>query len=297
MAREVPDYRKSFGIIHESASNGTATKDEMILKHYVRKEHKMGFPMASRPISGIKVQTGVDCALGLHNYSPIQGQQEPMDINQSVRFALTEYQGYTPRKWDNGKDAEEYEEFREHLPEMIKHAVEGLKDFFDGVNRIEGESMKYHDEPLLDVPIMLYQDYSGGGKQIDLKCSLPMRNPPKKDGTRTWRVPKPKTEPTAQQVMQQAVYWKATGEKPALLFVTSAGYNIVDENNCELMTEDNLERAYNDIVRSWLVTQNLLKASNGSWKTLAGLVQPDMVQLSARHGPNIIQLAKQLWEI
>mgnify|MGYP003650710775 FL=1 len=297
MTREVPDYRKSFGIIHESASNGTASKDEMILKHYVRKEHKMGFPMASRPISGINVQTGADCALGLHNYSPIQGQQEPMDINQAVRFALTEYQGYTPRKWDNGKDAEEYEEFREHLPEMIKHAVEGLKDFFDGVNRIEGESMKYHDEPLLDVPIMLYQDYSGGGKQIDLKCSLPMRNPPKKDGTRTWRVPKPKTEPTAQQVMQQAVYWKATGEKPALLFVTSAGYNIVDENNCELMTEDNLERAYNDIVRSWLVTQNLLKASNGSWKTLAGLVQPDMVQLSARHGPNIIQLAKQLWEI
>ena len=60
MSREVPDYRKSFGIIHESASNGTATKDEMILKHYVRKEHKMGFPMASRPISGINVQTGVD---------------------------------------------------------------------------------------------------------------------------------------------------------------------------------------------------------------------------------------------
>ena len=43
MAREVPDYRKSFGIIHESASNGTASKDEMVLKHYVRKEHKMDF--------------------------------------------------------------------------------------------------------------------------------------------------------------------------------------------------------------------------------------------------------------
>jgi len=297
MAKETPDYRKSFGIIHESASNGTASKDEMVLKHWLRKEHKMRFPMGARPIAGINAQTGADCALGLHNYSPIKGQQEPMDINEAVRFALTEYQDYTPRKWDNGKDAEEYEEFREHLPEMVKYAVEGLKQFFDGVNRIEGESMKYHDEPLIDVPIMLFQDYSGGGKQIDLKCSLPMRNPPKKDGTRTWRVPKPKTEPTAQQVMQQAVYWKATGEKPALLFVTSAGYNIVDESNCEYLEEDNLQKAYDSMVHSWSVTQNLLKASNGSWKTLAGLVQPDMVQLSARHGPNIIKLAKQLWEI
>ena len=97
--------------------------------------------------------------------------------------------------------------------------------------------------------------------------------------------------------MQQAVYWKATGEKPALLFVTASGYNIVDETNCELMTEDNLQRAYDDVVRSWLVTQNLLKASRGSWKTLAGLVQPDMVQIAQRHGPNITNLAKQLWEI
>jgi hypothetical protein len=97
--------------------------------------------------------------------------------------------------------------------------------------------------------------------------------------------------------MQQAVYWKATGEKPALLFVTASGYNIVDETNCELMTEENLQRAYDDVVRSWLVTQNLLKASRGSWKALAGLVQPDMVQIAQRHGPNITNLAKQLWEL
>ena len=104
---EIPDYRLNFGIEHESASNGTTTKDEMILKHYLRKEHKMSFPMASRPIAGIKVQTGVDCRMGLHNYSPIRGVQEEMDINEAIRYALTECQGYNPRTWDNGKDAEE----------------------------------------------------------------------------------------------------------------------------------------------------------------------------------------------
>jgi len=35
---EIPDYRLNFGIEHESASNGTAPKDEMILKHYLRKD-------------------------------------------------------------------------------------------------------------------------------------------------------------------------------------------------------------------------------------------------------------------
>ncbi len=101
---EIPDYRLNFGMKHESQSNATITKDEMILKHYIRKEHDMSFPMASRPIAGIKVQTGVDCAMGLHNFSPISGVQEPMDINEAVRYALTEYHGYTPSTWDNGND-------------------------------------------------------------------------------------------------------------------------------------------------------------------------------------------------
>ena len=44
---EIPDYRLNFGMKHESQSNATITKDEMILKHYIRKEHDISFPMAS----------------------------------------------------------------------------------------------------------------------------------------------------------------------------------------------------------------------------------------------------------
>jgi hypothetical protein len=144
---------------------------------------------------------------------------------------------------------------------------------------------------------MLYQDYAGDGKQIDLKCSFPLRNPVKKDGTRTWRVPKPRLEPTEQQLMQQAVYWKATGDKPALLFVTAAGFNIVDETNCEMMKPERLEEVYNTIVMRWTVQQNLLKAANGSWRTLFGLVQPDFGQIAQRHGPDILKIAKEAWRI
>jgi hypothetical protein len=215
---------------------------------------------------------------------------------EAVRYGLSEFMSYMPRTWDGGKDAEEYDEIKEHIADMAQHAVDGLQEYF-GDGEMEGEWQRWHKDERLDVPVMLFQDYSGQGKQIDLKCSFPLRNPPKKDGTRTWRMPKPRTEPTAQQLMQQAVYWKATGDKPALLFVTGAGYNIVNEDNCDALKPESLEQTYEDIVRRWLVIQNLLRAANGSWNTLFGLVQPDFAMMSQRHGPDILKIAKEAWRI
>ena len=294
--KTIPDYRKFFGSFWDSASSGNLPKDQWALKIYLQKEHNMRFPNASRMWAETVVQKGSDYFLGVPDYSSIDGPQEGVDINQAIRHAISEYNEYTPRDFDDGKDKEEFDAFREHLPDLIKTATEGVKEYFSDVNQIEGEYQILYDEPKIDVPIMLYQDYSGGGKQIDLKCHLPLRNPPKKDGTRTWRVPKAYTEPRTNWIKQQAVYWKATKQKPALLSVTSNDYNIISEKNCELLSEDNLEIAYNQVVKSWEVSQNLLKASRESWKNLASLIQPDMDEIARLHGPQIVKIAKQLWE-
>lgn len=296
MEFEVPAYRESFGATHNSASGGTQPLDEHILKLYLRKEYKMNFPFGARPRAGQIVQEIADHAVGLHEYSPIYGRKQGIGLPEAIRYGMTEFMSYMPRQWDDGKDAEEYEEIKEHIGEMGKHAVDGLNEYF-GDGELEGEYQRWHQDDRLDVPVMLYQDYCGDGKQIDLKCSFPIRNPLKKDGTRTWRVPKPRSEPTEQQLMQQAVYWKATGDKPALLYVTAAGFNIVDETNCEAMKTENLERKYEEIVMRWTIIQNLLKAANGSWRTLFGLVQPDFAQIAQRHGPDIIKIAKEAWRI
>ena len=296
MEFEVPAYRDAFGATHNSASGGTQPLDEHILKLFLRKEYKMNFPFGARPRAGQIVQEIADHALGLHNYSPIYGRKEGIGLPEAIRYGTTEFINYMPRDWDNGKDAEEYDEIKEHLGEMAKHAVDGLNEYY-GDGEVEGEYQRWHTDDRIDVPVMLFQDYAGGGKQIDLKCSFPLRNPLKKDGTRTWRVPKPRTEPTEQQLMQQAVYWKATGDKPALLYVTGVGYNIVDETNCEAMKPENLERRYEEIVMRWVIIQNLLKAANGSWRTLFGLVQPDFAQIAQRHGPEITKIAKEAWRI
>jgi len=296
MQREIPDYSLFFGRKHVSASGATQPIDEHVLKLYLRKEHKMNFPFAARPRAGQIVQSIADMALGVHDYSPIHGPKEPMDIDEAISRGLTEFEFYKPRDWDGGKDAEEYHHFKEVIPTMARYAVEGIREFYKGV-AFEGEYQRLYNEEKLDVPVILFQDFTGAGRQIDLKCSLPLRNPPKKDGTRTWRNPKPKTEPTPQQIMQQAVYNKATGDEPGLLFVTPAGYNIVTAENCDALKPEALEATYQDVVQRWVVQQNLLKAANQNWATLFGLVQPDFGQIAGRHGPDILKIARETWRV
>jgi hypothetical protein len=296
MERTIPDYSLFFGRQHVSASGATQPIDEHVLKLFLRKEHKINFPFAARPRAGQIVQSIADMALGVHDYSHIYGRKQPVDFHEAVRRGMTEFEFYKPRDWDGGKDAEEHSHFKEVIPEMARYAVEGIKEFYDGVE-FEGEYQRFYNEEKLDVPVILFQDFTGAGRQIDLKCSLPLRNPPKKDGTRTWRNPKPKTEPTPQQIMQQAVYWKATGDEPGLLFVTPAGYNIVTAENCDALKPEALEETYQDVVRRWVVQQNLLKAARQNWSNLFGLVQPDFGQIAGRHGPDILKIARETWRL
>ena len=295
MANETPAYRQEFGAAHDSASGATQDKWEFVLKLYCR-HLQVKMPMAARPMCGIVVQDGANKILGLDKYQPLIGQQDGMEETKAIAEAMQRFNKYKPRDWDDGKDAEEFEAFKEYIPDMILHAAEGVHEAFKHANMIEGEYQRWHNEPKIDVPIMLYQDYSGGGKQTDLKAKPPLRNPPKKDGTRSWRVPKVEgMVPNAQQQIQQAVYNKATGEPPSLLFVSASGYYIADADNCDQLKHDALEKAYAEAVRSWQISQNLLKAANGSWRTLAGLVQPDFNEIARRHGPSIVDVANQLW--
>lgn len=295
MTQETPEYRKEFGAAHDSASGATQDQWEFVLKLYCR-HLQVKMPMAARPWCGIKVQDGANLILGLDKYQAMVGQVDGVDPAIAIAQTVKHYNSYQPRWWDDGKDAEEFEAFKDHLPDMILHAAEGVKERFKHANMIEGEYQRWHNEPKIDVPVMLFQDYSGGGIQCDLKAKPPLRNPLKKDGTRSWRVPKVEGMlPNAQQQIQQAVYYKATGEPPSLLFVSASGYYIADADNCDLLKPDALDRAYAEAVRSWQISQNLLKAANGSWRTLAGLVQPDFNEIARRHGPSIVDVANQLW--
>ena len=292
---DIPEHYKQLGHSRESASAATIELYEWILKNYGMVEHKMRFPMSSAPMLGIAAEYGTKLYFGLADYDPMLGAQEPMDINEATRHALSKFDEYKPRTWDGGKDAEAFDAYRETLPEIIISAVQAVQRCFAQANTIEGEYQRWMNVDGLKVPVVLYQDFSAGGIQADLKVSVSQRNPVKQDGTRTWRVPKPKTEPTWNQVKQQAVYWKATGQMPSLLFVTGKGYHVANSQNCEQLTEASLERAYNDVVRTWMTHQNLIEAAQGSWRKLAGLVDPDFNEIARKHGSTWVEIARQLW--
>lgn len=297
MTHEVPEYRKAFGATHTSASGATQPVYEHMLKLRLRKEHKMQFPFAARPRAGQIVQMIADLAMGVYEYNPERGIVQPMVLEDAVRRGMNEFNFYKPRDWDGGKDVEEFQAMKEVIPIMAQHAFDGLMEQYALVADFEGEFQRWHHDPRIDVPTMLFCDYTGGGWQTDLKCSFPLRNPPRKDGTRTWRAPAPRTAPTEQQLMQQAVYYKATGLRPSLLYVTPKGYNLVTEAEAPELKADNLEIVFEQVVQRWMVHQNLFKAAEGSWNKLFGMVVPNYAEISTRHGPEILNIAKNVWRI
>jgi len=67
---------------------------------------------------GKAVQKIVDLCLGLNDYIKARGVQEQKSFEQALREVTHEYSLYKPRTFDDGKDAEEYAEIKNHLSEM-----------------------------------------------------------------------------------------------------------------------------------------------------------------------------------
>ena len=69
------------------------------------------------------------------------------------------------------------------------------------------------------------------------------------------------------------------------------------KDNCPDLSYDSLEQAYAEVMARWKIVQNLLRVADGDWKTLFGLVQPDFAQIATRHGSEILNIAKEHWNI
>ena len=293
---KIPEYRKAYGSNHASASGGTQPVDEHILKLFLRQQFQRQFPMTTRPRAGQIIQRICDNHFGIADYQPELGVTEEMPLEEAINDGIREFKAFAPITYDDGRDVETKERLFDDIPVMAQHAAKGIQEYFEG-QVPEGEYERTFIEDKLDVPVIGYIDYARDNKMLDLKCSFPIRNPIKKDGTRTWRVTEPRTEPTPTQIMQQAVYYQATGQKPALLFVTSKGYHLATEENCDDLTVDALEESYDMILRRWIVIQNHMRDAKGSWKELFARVNPDFQQIAQRHGPEILTIAKEAWRI
>lgn len=291
------EYRKAYGsrAMHNSQSGGTQPLDEYILKLFMSHNLQIGFPSSAKMVAGNAVQRATDLLIGWEKGRMV----EPKPFDEAVRLVKHEYSFYKPRQFDEMKDAEDHAEIKQHIEAMTRHSLLGLNEYFNikGNTRIQGEQQGWLDVDGIDVKTIHYIDFKTDKKMVDLKTSYPKRNPIKKDGTFTFRIPKPLSVPTRNQVIQQAVYWKATGLSPAVLSVTPEGFNIITPETSDLLKKDSLEYYFNFIRQRWLVRQNLLKNANGSWNTLFQLVEPDLDRIKAYHGNDIHKIAELQWGI
>lgn len=181
--------------------------------------------------------------------------------------------------------------FREILPDMIRTGVEAMSDKFNGAE--EEKRIEINLEGVL-LPIIGYVDLSLEGRFAEVKTKAPRVGAVRKDGTRGWTKGLLPRQPSAEHTLQAAIYWKATGAEPHIVYVSADNYAIFTPENCEKLSDKYLSYALEEVRRKCILRQNLLSVSDDP-KVLAGLIEPDFGSFYW-DDDNLLE-AKKLWKI
>ena len=104
-------------------------------------------------------------------------------------------------------------------------------------------------------------------------------------------------EPLINDVMQVALYAKATQLKPILIYATNSESYVFDENNCELLHKDNLKKQINRARNLALVRQNILKKTKTIKEIIELVEPPDWESFYYDYGETIVNKGKKLWKM
>ncbi len=104
-------------------------------------------------------------------------------------------------------------------------------------------------------------------------------------------------EPYPNDIMQVALYSKATGLKPVLIYATNSDFYTFDESNCELMTQPYLDQSVENARRLAIVRQNLLKKTTTTNELISLIEPPEWDSFFYDWGDEIQTKARKLWKI
>jgi len=233
-----------------------------------------------------EIIVGENAAFGTAVHEVIQASVcHGQDINEAIENSLTGYDFHPANASQDKRD-----KFRELIPEAANVGIDLLSPMFSGAQ----EERKI--ELMLDgvlVPIMGYVDLFKEDQLAEIKTKAPRQGMVKKDGTRSWTKAALPKEPQWEHILQAAVYWKATGAKPNIAYVSSVEGIIYNADNCDKMSEDVLNYAIEEIRRKAITRQNLLSVSTDP-KVLAGLMEPDFSH-PFYWSHQFVNDAKELW--
>lgn len=206
-------------------------------------------------------------------------------IEDAVEASLTGYD-FHPANFSQDKR----DKFRELIPAAANVGIDLLSPLFTGSE----DERKI--ELMLDgvlVPVIGFVDMFTDDGFVEIKTKAPRQGQVKKDGTRSWTKASLPKEPQWEHIMQAAVYWKATGAKANIAYISADDGIIYNADNCEKMSDDVLDYAIEELRRKAITRQNLLAVSTDP-KVLAGLMEPDFNH-PFYWGHQFVNDAKELW--
>lgn len=273
---DLVDKFHEVGIKHFSASSLNKPQANFIFeKIYLSAEQRKNIIVGENAALGTAVHEAIQSVL-------CHGQ----GIDEAIKEAETTFDFHPANK-----SQEKRERFREDIADMVHVGVGALAADFGGSQeerRIELEL----DGVVL--PVIGYVDLFKDGKLAEIKTKAARAGAVKKDGTRSWSKGSLPKEPAWPHVLQAAIYNKATGAEPNIVYVSAHDSIIYSPENCEKLSDEYLSYAIQEIREKAIRLQNLIAISNDP-KVLAGLLEPDFG--SFFWADEFMTEARELWKL
>ena len=301
--KATPEWLIRFGLDHFSPSQLTSPLCVWLFKYILlnQKERRV-LPVGSKAHGGngaalslthLLSQNIKECSFVLVDDAEKQIIMPPKEVRDALAAGMKVL--HRNLGW-NEKEQEQRFANQKSLPGVVNNALAALKPLLEkGKNKNvfceEYVSLELKD---VEVPIIGRLDYRRDQNFYELKTKWRKRGKVKKDGTRSFYVVKCPTEPQIPHVKQVAVYWKATGYKPHLVYASDEDFKVFHEGNCEHLKPKFMEEMLQEIRASAIARQNIIKKSSTAQEA-AMLVQPQWDHFMWDMPGEWLSRAKDLW--
>ena len=182
-----------------------------------------------------------------------------MDISQATAAGMEQAMAYEPNTWlKNDKENKDLQV--NHIPEIAKNAIIGLKEAMHKANRYVGEQELFGVIPGNKLPYSTLPDYDVRG---DLKVKT-YTIADTKSGTNVHRLPNKLSGNVwlENNLSQVAGFWALNNHKPPfLLYASKDDYRLLTAENCDCLHEDNLRLYVSDTVAKNMAIELKLQRS------------------------------------
>jgi len=238
---------------------------------------------------------GENAALGTSAHNGIQAYQcHGQTLKQAVFESQNEFD-FHPANEDDVKR----KHYRTLVPSLIVQGIRALRR--NGFRECEDEVKIACWLDDVDVPVTGFVDIFDFKRGVfcEMKSRAPRKTRVLKSGEQGWaKAQLPKAEPDWPHTCQAAIYERATGLTPTILYVADHGTAFFTPENCNSLKRPSLDRAIEHLRQKALVRQNLLTVSGGDPKMMASLVDPDWNhQYQWNIEPDFLEMAKNLWKM